>query len=137
VLYVAPEAPVVVELKYLQGGFWHGCRAGYVAGETVSASRQRLQRHVERFRRLFASATSVPACTAQMQSLLQQQWALRAGPGELATSVAVGQVVHQARQQVQRYKRLLLEMPRPPPDLVPCHAYVLVGLFNVCRLWPA
>jgi hypothetical protein len=54
-----------------------------------------------------------------------------------ATSIAVGQVVHQARQQVQRYKRLLLAMLRPPPDPVPCHAYVLVGLFNVCRLWPA
>jgi hypothetical protein len=103
----------------------------------VSASRQRLQRHAQRFRRLFASAASVPARTAQIRSLLQQQWALRAGPGEPATSVAVGQVVHQASQQVQRYKWLLLAMPRPPPDPVPCHAYVLVGLFNVCQLWPA
>ncbi len=128
---------VVVELKYLRGGFWHGCRAGYEVGETVSANRQRLQRHAKRFRHLFASAASVPARMAQMRSLLQQQWAQRAGPGEPATSVAVGQVMHQARQQVQRYKRLLLEMPRPPPDPIPCHAYVLVGLFNVCRLWPA
>ena len=44
---------------------------------------------------------------------------------------------HQARQQVQRYKQALLVMLRPPPDPVPCHPYVLVGLFNVCRLWPA
>ncbi len=120
----------MVELKYLRGGFWHGCRAGYEVGETVSANRQRLQRHAKLFRYLFASAASVPARMAQMRSLLQQLWALRAGPGEPATSVAAGQVVHQARQQVQRYKR-------PPPNTVPCHAHVLVGLFNVCRLWPA
>jgi hypothetical protein len=55
------RATVVVELKYLRGGFWHGCRAGYVVGETVSAIRQRLQRHAELFRRLLASAASVPA----------------------------------------------------------------------------
>jgi hypothetical protein len=110
---------VVVELKYLRGGFWHGCRAGYEVGETVSAHRQRLQRHAMRFRHLFASAASVPARVAQMRSMLQQQWAQRAGPGEPATSVAVGQVVHQGRQQVQRYKRLLLAMLRPPPDPVP------------------
>jgi hypothetical protein len=74
---------------------------------------------------------------AQLQSLLQQQWAQRAGPGKPATSVTVGQVVHQARQQAQSYKRLLLAMAEPMPDWVPCHAYVLVGMFNVCRLWPA
>ena len=108
-----------------------------MVGETVSASRQRLQQHAQQFRCLFASATSVPAHMAKIQSLLQQQWALRAGPGELATSVTVGQVVHQVHQQVQRYKQLLLVMLQPPPDPIPCHAYILVGLFNVCWLWPA
>ncbi len=131
------RATVVIELKYLRGGYWHACRAGYVAGETVLAGRQRLQRHAERFRHLYASATSGPARKAQLQSLLQQQWAQRAGPGEPATSVTVGQVVHQARQQAQSYKRLLLAMAEPMPDWVPCHAYVLVGVFNLCRLWPA
>ncbi len=95
-------------------------------GETVSASRQWLQRRAQWFRHRFASAASVTACMAQMQSLLQQQWALRAGPGEPAISVAVGQLVD-----------LLLVMLRPPPDPVPCHVYVLVGLFNVCWVWPA
>jgi hypothetical protein len=131
------RATVVIELKYLRGEFWHGSRVGYVAGEAVSAGRQRLQRHAERYRRLFASAASDPARKAQLQLLLQQQWARRAGPGQPATSVTVGQVLHQARQQAQSYKRLLLAMKEPIPDSVPCRAYVLVGMFNICRLWPA
>jgi hypothetical protein len=77
------------------------------------ANRQRLQRYAKWFHHLFASAASVPACMAQVWSMLQQQWAQRTGPGEPATSIAVGQVVHQARQQVQRYKWLLLQCQGP------------------------
>jgi hypothetical protein len=97
----------MIELQYLRGGFWHGSRVGSGTGETVSAG-QRLQRHAERFRSLSASAASDLGRKYQLQLLLQQQWARRAGPGKPATSVTVGHVVHQERQQAQCYKRLLL-----------------------------
>jgi hypothetical protein len=111
------RATVVVELKYLRGGFWHGCRAGYVAGETVSASRQRLQRHAQRFRRLFASAASVPARTTQMRSLLQQQWAQRAGPGDKCRCGPGGASGAPTSAEVQAAAASDAAVPSRPPPL--------------------
>lgn len=155
------RADIVLELKYLRGGFWLGAREGWTATESAFDRRRRLHRHARQFREKFArahttvrvdrlpssggSSTSTASRGGQHQAddatlqLLEQQWSC---PSSTARMTTVKAVVAAALEQAQRYQRLIGASPATGDDATgrgspgrPCFAYAVVGLINVCRAW--